>query len=330
MDLREIGEFGLIDRIGREAVACPETMVLGIGDDAAAYVATPGRLQLASTDMLVEGVHFDLALIAPEQLGHKALAVNLSDIAAMGGAPRQALVSVALPPRISVEFVEAFYNGLKGLARRFGVNLVGGDTVATDGALMISVTALGEVAPELLCRRSGAQAGDFVAVTGALGDSAAGLAWLRRFGGADAFARPLIEAHLAPLPRVAEGAAIARRAHSMDDVSDGLAREAREIAAASGVGMRLHANALPLSGALCDAARLLDAPPLEFALFGGEDYELLFTIGRRQYEALCAEAPQLRTTVIGEVTGQSGVVELEADGKVVELPDRGYNHFRKA
>ena len=297
MDLREIGEFGLIDRISRGAVVRPETLVLGIGDDAAAYVASTGLLQLASTDMLAEGVHFDLSLIAPEQLGHKALAVNLSDIAAMGGAPRQALVSVALPPRISVEFVEAFYDGLKALARRFGVNLVGGDTVSTGGALAIGVTALGEVAPELLCRRSGARAGDLVVVTGTLGDSAAGLAWLRRFGGAAASARPLLEAHLTPLPRVAEGAAIARWAHSMDDISDGLAREAREIAAASGVGMRLYAAALPLSAALGEAARLLDVPPLEFALFGGEDYELLFTIGAQEYEEMCIRDRVMPTVV---------------------------------
>lgn len=332
MRLQDIGEFGLIDRIGRDAVTRPESLVLGIGDDAAAYVASSGALQLASTDMLVEGVHFDLELTAPQQLGHKALAVNLSDIAAMGGTARQVLVSVALPPHISVEFVEAFYDGLKALARRFGVNLVGGDTVAASGGLTIGVTVIGEVTPQRLCRRSGAQPGDLVAVTGTLGDAAAGLAWLRRSGGAasEPFACQLVRAQLTPTPRLAEGAAIAQYARSMDDISDGVAREAREIAAASGVGMRLRADALPLSAALCEAARLLGTPPSEFALFGGEDYELLFTLERRQYAQLCTARPTLHTTVIGEVTVQAGLVELEMDGKVVELPDRGYTHFREA
>lgn len=327
MKLKEIGEFGLIDLIKEGAIFDHAGVVAGIGDDAAVYLPETGLYQLLTTDMLVENVHFMFDKTTPQQLGYKSLAVNLSDIAAMGGRPRHAVISVGLPPRLPVEFVVALYDGMKEICREFAVNIVGGDTVASPHALVINAAVTGEVEPAGLLRRSGARPGDAVVVTGTLGDSACGLDLLRTSHWPEhEFAWPLVTAHLTPRPQVAVGLRLAGwGATSADDISDGLASEANELAKAGGVGIRVYANRIPLSPQLVKASAFLGRDPLAYALYGGEDYQLVFTIGRENLGRLDGA----RLTVVGEVTEKGdGVVLVAADGKAEALKPHGYNHFR--
>lgn len=325
MRLQDLGEFGLIDRIASRAARCAGVRI-GIGDDAAALEPTPGSVTLATSDMLLEGVHFDLALSDPVSLGRKSLSVNLSDIAAMGGAPRFCLLSLAVPRGISVEFLDAFTTGFLERADEFGVALVGGDTCASRGGLTISVTVLGVQRPELVIPRSGARPGDLIFVTGTLGDSALGLKLLRsneREGEA-------VLRHLDPAPRVREGMALAqaRIPTAMIDVSDGLLADLGHILELSGAGARLDLARLPISAAFDGRRAELTGDPFLLPLAGGEDYELLFTAPPERMEAAMATLAPLGTplSVIGEITG-AGVRVVAPDGSDYPVVAKGYNHF---
>lgn len=329
MELKQLGEFGLIDLIKENTIVDPASVIVGIGDDAAALLPSPRQLQLLATDMLVESVHFDLTTTTPWQLGYKAIAVNLSDIAAMGGVPKHCVVSLALPRNVQVDFVRDLYQGMKEICRRFTVNIVGGDTVSSPQGLVLNVAVTGEVEPARLQRRSGAKPGDLVVVTGDLGNSAAGLDLLRRgqwqeFG----FARRLVNCHLTPQPQVQAGLLLAAFASSMNDISDGLASEANEIAAASQVAVRLFEQQIPLSAELTAANAVLGKAALDYALYGGEDYQLLFTIEPEKLRLLPANEITAQLTVIGEiVSGPAGVALVAADGAARGLAPKGYNHF---
>ena len=326
MRLKELGEFGLIDRIARQVHQSP-AVVLGIGDDAAALLPTPGTLTLITSDMLLEGVHFDLGFCDPQSLGRKSLAVNLSDLAAMGARPRQFLLSIALPKTVSLEFIDGFMAGILEQAERFGVTLVGGDTCASLGGLAISITALGEQFPERVVKRSGAVPGDLVCLTGTVGDAAAGLNELRQ-GVRQGF---LVARQLDPQPRVEAGVALAEAglASAMIDVSDGVLGDLTHICELSGVGARLELGELPLSDEYRAAC---GADPYPLALSGGEDYELLFCIpkGKRfEVEALL-KAVGVRFSVVGEITElpEGSSVQLVLPGGGAYQPgQRGFDHF---
>lgn len=331
-ELDKLGEFGLIDLIKEDTIHNHGSVVVGIGDDAAVLLPTPRQLLLLTTDMLVESIHFDLTTTTPWQLGYKAMAVNFSDIAAMGGVPRHAVVSVALPQATPAEFVVNLYQGMKEICRQFGVNIVGGDTVASPQGLVINVMVSGEVEPANLVRRSGAQTGDIVAVTGRLGSSAAGLDLLSIGDWEDFdFAWPLVTAHLTPRPQVELGPVLAvAGATSMDDISDGLASEAHEIAKASRVGIRLYAEHIPLADEVKETAENLGKRALDYALYGGEDFQLIFTMEPSKYEALCAAQPELPLVKVGEVVDESqGVTLVDELGTIQVLEAKGYNHFRQ-
>ena len=323
MRLAQLGEFGLIDRIKAKVAASP-SVPLGIGDDAAALLPTPGTLTLITSDMLLEGVHFDLSFCDPQSLGRKSLSVNLSDLAAMGAHPRQFLLSIALPADISLEFLDGFMAGVMEQAERFGVTLVGGDTCASKGGLAISITALGEQRPERVVPRSGALAGDLICLSGTVGDAAAGLGELRR-GAREGF---LVSRQLDPQPRVALGVALAERglASAMIDVSDGVLADLGHICELSGVGARLDLAKLPLSDEYRAAC---GADPYALALSGGEDYELLFCVPRasaNEVEVLFARLG-LRVSLIGEITDGDGVELVTADGGAYTPALRGFEHF---
>ena len=323
MRLKELGEFGLIDRIARRVQNCP-SVVLGIGDDAAALLPTPGTLTLITSDMLLEGVHFDLGFCDPQSLGRKSLAVNLSDLAAMGARPRQFLLSMALPTTISLEFVDGFMAGILEQAERFGVTLVGGDTCASLGGLAISITALGEQTPQRVVKRSGAAPGDLVCLTGTVGDAALGLNELRR-GVRHGY---LVERQLDPTPRVAAGVALAEAglASAMIDVSDGVLGDLAHICELSGVGARLELAGLPLSEEYRAAC---GADPYALALSGGEDYELLFCIRkerRGEVEELLGGLG-LRFSVAGEIVTGSSVQMVAPDGSAYQPGKLGFDHF---
>jgi thiamine-monophosphate kinase len=328
MDLKELGEFGLIDRIAADTVYDTTTLLCGIGDDAAVLKPTLGMVQLATADMLVEDIHFTLATITPWQLGYKSLAVNISDIAAMGGIPRHALVSLGLPRHLPVSFVEQLYAGMKQLAAQYHVNIVGGDTVSSPKALVINVTVIGEAEPERVIYRSGARHGDVIAVSGTLGDSAAGLHILMqdmKFP----FADTLIKAHVTPQPQVDIGRMCSQYGvHSMNDISDGLASEIYEICNASNVGARIYEGKLPVSQALAAFAAELGKEPAEYALYGGEDYQLVFTAAPQQLADIQLQLTYITFAVVGEITNERGITLVRHDGTEQSILPRGYNHFR--
>lgn len=331
MDLKQVGEFGLINLLIDDVISDPSSVVVGIGDDAAVLLPTPRQLQLLTTDMLVEGVHFDLKTTTPWQLGYKAIAVNLSDIAAMGGNPKHAVISLALPKTIPLEFVENLYQGMKEICHEFKVNIVGGDTVSSPQGLIINVAVTGEVEPTNLVRRAGANPGDLVIVTGTLGNSGAGLALLQRGDWEEYdFAWPLVTAHLTPRPQVKAGKMIAESgATSMNDISDGLASELNEIATASGVGVRVRSADIPLATELIQAGVVLNKPPLDYALYGGEDFQLVFTISPENFAVLKNAGINTRFTIVGEITDSHQEVLLIAeDGSSSVLEPKGYDHFR--
>ena len=327
MNLREVGEFGLIERIAR-LVPRSKDVSLGIGDDAAAVTPMPGHHTLVTSDMLVEGVHFDLAYTDGAALGRKSLAVNLSDIAAMGGVPRYFLLSLAIPRQTPVEFLDDFIGGMLGLAAEFEVALIGGDTCAALSGLTISVTLMGEQLPERVVRRAGARPGDFVFVTGTLGDSALGLELLRRgerSGGA-------IDRHLSPTPRVREGAALAAAGlpTAMIDVSDGLLADLGHILRLSGTGAAIRLDRLPLSADFLARRDSLAPDPFALPLAGGEDYELLFTAppsAEGSIRSLCTEFGT-PVTVLGRITAETGVTITTPDGRDYVPRQSGFNHFQ--
>lgn len=266
----ELGEFGLIARItaGREL---PPDIQLGPGDDAAVLVAADGRV-VVTTDVLVEGVHFRLDWSTPDQVGHKAVAANLADVAAMGAVPTALVVGLAVPGRTSIATVDGLAAGMWAEAEQAGAGIVGGDVVSSE-QLVVSVTALGDLQGRAPVTRSGARPGDVLGLCGRLGWSAAGLAVLRR-----GLRSPLevVAAHQVPQPPYSAGPqAASAGATAMIDVSDGLLADAGHLAEASGVGIGLDSSALPVAGPLVEVASTLGADALQWVLTGGEDHALL-------------------------------------------------------
>jgi thiamine-monophosphate kinase len=312
MKIRDIGgEFALIGRITR-----PGGAVVGVGDDAAVIRPRRNRLLLFTTDMLCDGDHFRREWSTPEQIGMKCMEANVSDIAAMGGLPTHAVVSISLTPDVTVEFMERLYEGMYAVADRRGFRVVGGDTTHAD-AMAISVAMLGEVEKEMLCLRSDAEVGDLICVTGDLGKSAAGLALLKAGLEGD------VAAHLEPRCRLKEGRRIARHANAMIDVSDGLASEVNHICEMSGVGAVVWKRDIPISDATRASAARCGKDPYDLALSGGEDFELVFTVPKRRLRRIRAGCP---VTAVGEVVGKSEGTILEDGASRVPLRG-GYDHF---
>ena len=309
-------------------------MAVGIGDDCAVLEPTAGHRLLATTDLLLEDIHFRRRYAEPADVGWKSMAVNLSDVAAMGGRPRWALVALACPHETTLDEVEAFYEGARDLLSRHAVVIVGGDTTASPAGWLVNVTLLGEAVSPVL--RSGARAGDVVAVTGPLGRSAAGLAVLERPsapGGIDAAVlADVTSAHLRPVPRVAEGQWLgaAGGVGAMIDLSDGLATDLGHIAEESGVHCRVEIERVPISAATREVARALGADARAWATGGGEDYELLLTCDAGAFDRLSdglARATGLRLHAIGSVTrAGAGVSFVDARGQEIAAA-AGFEHF---
>ncbi|HZV81736.1 MAG TPA: thiamine-phosphate kinase [Geobacteraceae bacterium] len=329
MKLAELGEFGFIGTIAARTGGCPGVTV-GIGDDAAATLPTPGMSLLTTADLLAEGVHFNRDWIDPYTLGRKSLAVNLSDIAAMGGIPRYALLSLAVPEDISLEFLDSFTAGFLDQAKRFNVALIGGDTSASRGGLFINVTLMGEQYPEKIVTRGGARAGDLICVSGTLGDSALGLEALRR----GERVTGALGRHLDPEPRVSLGVALADAAipTAMIDISDGLVADLGHILKLSGNGGRVEIAALPLSAEYRGGCARFGADPYALCLGGGEDYELLFTLPAVRLEEArkLGDANGAPVTVIGEIVTEPGLYLAAPHGGRYDASIKGYDHFRTA
>ena len=309
------GEFELIDRI-RRSFSAPAGMT-GIGDDCAVIPQSSDKDLLVSTDLLVEKVHFLLDKICAYDLGWKSAAVNISDIAAMGGLPVATFLSLAVPENLDDEWMDGFMKGYSAVSDRFSVSLLGGDTTGSPNQLCINVAIIGECARGAAVLRGAARPGDSICVTGNLGDSAAGLKCL--LGNIDDFPG-LVNAHCRPYPRVKEGLSLSETAGigAMMDISDGVASDIRHIMSESKVGARIDVSGLPLSSDLKAACGRFGWDPAELALCGGEDYELLFT---------CRKGADIRIehTVIGEIVEGS---ELIWEGRNAAGKDyRGFEHF---
>jgi thiamine-monophosphate kinase len=324
----EIGEHALIDRI-RARLSSPSWVLVGPGDDAAVIEPEPRMADVLTTDALVEGIHFDRRFCPPDAIGHKALAVNLSDLAAMGAVPRAALLSLMLPGELAAADVDGLLDGLLTLAARHRVTLIGGNITRSPGPLIVDVTAIGAVAPRRVLRRSGARPGDEVFVTGTIGSGAAGLQAFRKHASV-----PDAQAHyLRPEPRVRAGLLLGRNraATACMDLSDGLADAVRQVAVASGVGIAIQAEALPIHDAVRDWFVQQRADPAIAAAAGGDDYELLFTsrpTQRGRLRAVSSHLGSLAITKIGVVTKARDLVIKTADGDQ-ELPG-GFQHFEES
>lgn len=320
-------EFDLIELLRQRVHEPREDVRVGIGDDGAVLMPPAGQELVAAIDTMVEGVHF-LPGTASEDLGWKSLAVNLSDLAAMGAEPAWALLSLTLP-KADAAFVRGFAEGFAQLAREHHVALVGGDTTA--GPLAVSVAVQGFVPPGAALRRDGAHVGDLVLVTGWLGDATAGLHALRELPLDDpargALRRTLIERLNRPVPRVRAGLALRGLASACVDVSDGLLADLGHVCAASGVGAELDAKLLPRSPALRELHG--QAQALEFALVGGDNYELCFTVPPHHLEQVLADLGRVGcgVTWIGRIVAGDGVRVRDAQGAWIDLPTSGWEHF---
>ena len=330
-------ERGLIARIRELAQggAVSAGLVQGIGDDCAVFRAAGPDLWLVTTDTLVEAVHFDLAWHPPRQLGRKCAAVNISDVAAMGGAPCFALLNLAVPPTCTAVWLDDFLAGFTEVLQEHRVILIGGDTVESGRPAVFSVTVIGAAVKGRVLYRSGASPGDSIWVSGPLGEAAAGLEFCRR-GIRTAKWQRLIEAHLDPSPLVQLGQILAGSGlvHAMIDLSDGLATDLAHLGAASGAGAEIDAARLPLSELLVEAAAFLEMPPLDWALKGGEDYQLLFTAPAAHDEALprlVSERLARPIFRLGRITDDRGVFLCRQQGtdpaERLDISFQGYEHF---
>ena len=329
-DLATLGEFGLIDQI-RARFPQPVSPDLGIGDDAALLYPSAGSQLLVSTDLLAEAVHFDLDFGPARLLGRKSLSVNLSDIASMGAIPRWFFLSLAIPAGFPVTTIESLLDGLAEQAVAHTCILAGGDTCSSKSGLVISVTIMGEQRPELILKRSGAQPGDEIWVSGTLGDSALGLRLLtegRRLGGSEEY---LLQRHLDPTPRCRLGIKLAESGlvTAMIDISDGLLADLGHIAEQSSCGAEIQLAQLPLSPAFRVYTAAQPFIPWQLAVCGGEDYELCFTAPAANHGAILqlAKTAGIPVTVVGKVTDLKQVQAMLPDGTIFKPAASGYTHF---
>lgn len=336
-EISDLGEFGLIERLKGLIETYHASTIRGIGDDAA-VITCGDSYSVVTTDLLVEGVHFDLAYCPLKHLGYKAVAVNVSDVAAMNAIPKQVTVSIALSNRFSVEAVEELYEGIRIAAQQYKVDVVGGDTTASRSGLVISVTAIGVVEKDKIAYRSGAKVNDIVCVTGDLGGALMGLQVLERekqvfLSNPDM--RPDLEKYAYITGRQLRPDARMDIVHelrdlgvvptSMMDISDGLASELFHISKASGVGMTIYEDKLPIDKETYDTAVEFNMDPITAVLNGGEDYELLFTISQADFVKL-EKHPDIH--FIGHITpAQEGKHLVTKSGTAVTLKAQGWRHF---
>ncbi len=339
-ELTTLGEFGLIKHLTEHVEIYNESSLKGIGDDAAVIKYNGEKHTLVSTDMLVEGVHFDLTYVPLKHLGYKAIIVNLSDICAMNGTPKQVTVSIAASNRFSVEALEELYAGMLFACKKYNVDLVGGDTTSSTSGLIISVTAVGEANKEDIVYRNGAKEKDLLCVSGDLGGAYMGLQVLERekfvfkdnpnlqpdLVGNDY----ILERQLKPEARVdiveiLKGLGV--KPTSMIDVSDGLASEIMHICSQSDLGCELYEDKIPLDPQTFERAREFNLDPTVCALSGGEDYELLFTVPMSDYDKI-KNVPDF--TVIGHMTAKSSGINLIAKaGTSHPITAQGWNSFKQ-
>ncbi len=337
-ELEELGEFGLIDRLAGKFKNTRESTVKGIGDDAAVINTGGDSYQLVSTDMLLEGVHFDLSYAPLPHLGFKAIAVNVSDIAAMNGIPEQVTVNIGLSNRFSMEAIEALYKGIHAACEAYNIDLVGGDTTSSKSGLVISVTAIGSVKKDAISYRSGAKSGDILCATGDLGAAYVGLQILEREKQvflANPDMQPQLEHYEYLVRRQLKADARTDTIYdlkelgvvptSMIDISDGLASDVFHLCKQSDLGVAIYEDKLPIDKQTYDTAVEFQLDPITCTLNGGEDYELLFTLKQEDFEKV-KNHPDIAT--IGYMHEKSkGKYLVTKNNNMVELKAQGWTHF---
>jgi thiamine-monophosphate kinase len=333
LKINEIGEFGLIESIKKDCITSLEGVVKGIGDDCAVFHSSSGRVLLLTTDMLVEDIHFLPNTISPYQLGRKAIAVNLSDIAAMGGTPLVTLISLAVPAQTEVEEIQELYRGMREICGLYSVNIVGGDTVASPDNLIINISLIGDANEQEVLYRSGARPGDKIYLTGTVGDSSAGLSILKQeISAHESLCGHFIKVHNEPEPLLKTGKVIgeSRLATAMIDLSDGLLSDLGHICEESRVGALLSKDKIPLSQELKSLAAHTGLDPLDFALSGGEDYVLLVTVPSaktQDFELAYKDRASSPLFLIGDIREEKGIRIMNENGSVQELVPQGFDHF---
>ena len=333
MKIDEIGEFGLIESMKKDCITSLKGVVKGIGDDCAVFRTSSGRVLLLTTDMLVEDIHFLRNTITPHQLGRKAIVVNLSDIAAMGGRPLVILISLAVPAQTEVDEIKELYRGMSDICGLYGVNIVGGDTVASPDNLIINVSLVGDANEQEVLYRSGARPGDRIYLTGTIGDSSAGLSILKhKISPQDYLREYFIKAHNEPEPLIKTGKVIAgsRLASAMIDLSDGLLSDLGHICEESEVGALLDRKTIPLSQELKSLAAHAGFDPLDFALSGGEDYVLLVTVPAAKtpdFEQAYKDRTSSPLFLIGDIREGKGIRIMNENGSLQDLVPKGFDHF---
>ena len=333
----DLGESALISRIRHRVPPPPDWVTTGIGDDAAVIEPARGTVDVVTTDTLVEGIHFERSFVSPADLGHKTLAVNLSDLAAMGATPRVVLLSLVLPATMAAADLDALVGGMLALAGRYQVALVGGDITRSSGPLVLGMTAIGALRRRRVLTRAGGRPGDELWVTGVLGGAAAGLACLRRDPAGptedDSDLDGCVERYRRPEPRVRIGILLGRNraAHAAVDLSDGLSDGLRQLTQASAVGAVIDGSAVPIDTGARRWFETHGLDPIDAALAGGDDYELLVAVprsGRRRFAAVSRLARGVPMTRIGWLTKDTALVLRTTDGDRA-LP-AGYEHFVQA
>ncbi|MFC1855868.1 thiamine-phosphate kinase [Thermodesulfobacteriota bacterium] len=329
---KDNSEFQLIDSIRNQFKSVSEGVLLGISDDCAIIKKDEENVYLLSTDLLLEGVHFELKYSSARELGKKAACVNISDIAAMGGNPKYMLTSIAIPKTVDSGFIKEFYVGVKSVCKKYGVDLVGGDTSSSKKGLFVNITVIGEAKRGECITRCGARVGDGIFVTGNLGNSAGGLAILQNgHNVSESVKKYLTRKHLSVVPRVDEGAFLAHsgRVSSMIDISDGIGSDIRRICYESNVGAMINLGLIPVTKQLKELSQVAKKSVYDYAISGGEDYELMFTVNSADEEKLMEDYNKRfkkRAVRIGEITQGRSVVTVDNAGVKTEI-SVGYDHF---
>lgn len=337
-EIGDLGEFGLIDHLNKKVKLRNSSSLKGIGDDAAVIDSGENQVKVITTDLLIEGVHFDLSYAPLPHLGFKAVAVNISDVAAMNAIPKQITVSIGLSNRFSVEAVDALYEGIHAACEHYGVDLIGGDTTASRSGLVISITAIGEAKKDEVVYRSGAKANDILCVTGDLGGALVGLQILEREKQvylANPDMKPELDKYtlvtgrqLRPDARmdiIHELKELGVKPTAMMDISDGLASEIFHLCKASNVGATIYEDKLPIDKQTFDTAVELNLDPITCVLNGGEDYELIFTIAQEDFPKLEKHAD---IHFIGHMTKpEDGKYLVTKSGTAVQIKAQGWKHF---
>ena len=336
MKLSEIGEFGLIDRIAPLFLKNIDNSITGIGDDCSVIPLNENESLLVTTDMLIEDVHFLCDKISPEELGHKSLAVNLSDIAAMGGAPHSAFLSIGIPKNTEIAWLDNFFDGLKKLADESNTLLLGGDTTKSIDRLVINIVVVGKIESSKIKYRSSAKPGDVICVTENIGDSGGGLKIILENledKNNEDICR-LIKAHHKPRPHIKEGQWLSANngVNAMMDVSDGIDSDLKRIMERSLIGAKVNLENIPVSGSLQKICEKFNWNPYQIAATSGEDYCLLVTIKKDEFADI-AEAFEKEFNrslyKIGEITGRKNELNYLYNNNPVSLGKHGFDHFNQ-